>query len=259
MDGPAARRTPALRRTRAPAPPASDFSLGPDAGGVVGTGAVIVSARAARLCFRSNRRMPLACAPACERQRPPRLPAPCSPLLHSPWSGHLVAQGQMARVGERRSPRRGAPRLPNSGHPSLREDPKEDAPNLRGLAPRSSRAKAGRVSRRVFAEDSHSPGLAIRTPSWPDRSLRVRRDHHRPWPAQARMWWWAGRRSDPALHGIRTKANGAGVSSAGLREGSSKRPSLRRSLHLPAIRSAGNPDRRDRIRRRPITPPGPPA
>jgi hypothetical protein len=44
----------------------------------------------------------------------------------------------MAPVGERRSPRRGAPRLPNSGRPSLRGDPPANTPGANSALSRSS-------------------------------------------------------------------------------------------------------------------------
>ena len=51
----------------------------------------------------------------------------------------------VARIGARRSPRRGAPRLPNSSRPGLRGDPLADEAILVALGVHESRVPRGGV------------------------------------------------------------------------------------------------------------------
>ena len=127
----------------------------------------------------------------------------------------------------------------------LSGDPREDATESAGV---------GAAIEAFAAHIGCSP--KIRThPGYTDtpaaRSVAaVGRDRHRPHGQPERgSWWWVGVAAIRRLLGIGTKANGAGVSSAVLRERSSKRSSRWRSVPLSPDPERWHHHRHDRIRR----------
>ena len=187
---------------------------------------------------RVQRRVPAAGPPA-EQSRSARYCPRRNPAASRRWRQHARdRRKRRALLGARVSANRPHRRQP--GRQAQRDDARI-AIHQRTHADLTIAARSGRparVSHRVRDKDSHSPGL---NEHLSDRQMvaasRSRCRSSRPCPAQTWLWRSPAARSSPAgvCWGIGTRANEVGVSSAALRDDSSKRRALQRSRPIPLI------------------------